>query len=83
MAKESSDLNPTKEIANEINQYLGAHPNAADNLEGVSNWWLSSQSSSDSNAVVKSALQLLINQGEIEEVITGSGEVLSGQGDSK
>ena len=76
MAKNPSDLDPVKEIANEINQYLGTHPNAADNLEGVSNWWLSSQSSSDSNAVVKSVLQLLINQGEIEEVITGSGEVL-------
>jgi plasmid stabilization system protein ParE len=43
-------------IADEIERYLARHPEAADSVEGISGWWLSSQHGKD--AVLAALVQL-------------------------
>ena len=43
-------------IADAIERYLTQHPEAADSVEGISTWWLSSQHGTD--AVLEALVQL-------------------------
>ncbi|MGD9006406.1 MAG: hypothetical protein PVG41_00730 [Desulfobacteraceae bacterium] len=55
-------------LANTIRQYLSAHPDAADTLEGVVNWWLLRQRYERAVAMVSEALELLVQQGDLTKI---------------
>jgi len=46
-------------IANEIENYLKDHPNAADTIEGITKWWLPGQGIEVSSLIVQQALNYL------------------------
>lgn len=63
-------------IANRIDRYLQAHPNAADSAEGILRWWLTRQRLDESVQKVELALALLLHQGAIEKKMLIDGRVL-------
>jgi hypothetical protein len=56
------------ELAREIVAYLDAHPDAADSLEGVVQWWLVQERFLRGIGAVGKALEQLVGTGEIERI---------------
>lgn len=52
-------------VAQEIEQYLEMHPEAADSLLGISSWWVSRQRIRTEIAVVRAALEQLADSGVV------------------
>ncbi len=52
--------------AREIEQYLMAHPRAADSLEGIAIWWIGRQRIHEELAIVRAALAELVQAGIID-----------------
>jgi hypothetical protein len=48
-----------QQIADQIECYLKNHPNAADTIEGISEWWLPEQGIEASSLIVQQALNYL------------------------
>lgn len=69
MAKTPTNDTDVNAVANEINEYLAEHPNAADSLEGIVTWWLGRQRYSKATDVVQKALELLVADGVVNKVI--------------
>ena len=69
------DTNVTK-VADEIIRYLNAHANAADTLEGVAQWWISSQRIEESREQVQKALDYLCEKGLVKLTPVVGGHVL-------
>ena len=63
-------------IASEIERYLTAHPQAADDINGITQWWLLRQRLSEHTDNVKKALMLLISKGSVIEKIKLDGSSL-------
>jgi hypothetical protein len=57
---ESED--PSLEVSLKILRYLEKNPNAADTVDGVLEWWLPKQSIVEQEAVVRRALDLLVQR---------------------
>jgi hypothetical protein len=57
-----------RRLADAIRQYLSEHPDAADTLEGVMNWWLLRQRYERAVAKVSQALELLVQQGDLTKI---------------
>lgn len=57
-----------RQLADDILQYLSKHPDAADTLEGVVNWWLLRQRYENAMAMVSQALELLVKQGDLTRI---------------
>ena len=55
------------EIDRAVLRYLGAHPSAADTLEGITEWWLERRRVAIAVDVISAALVRLIEQGVVEE----------------
>jgi hypothetical protein len=55
-------------LADAIRQYLVKHPDAADTVEGVVNWWLVRQRYENTVKMVGQALELLVKQGELTKI---------------
>ena len=55
-----------EDVAVEIGRYLHKHPDAADSVDGVRQWWLSTESAGTSVAVVSAALERLELRGVIK-----------------
>ncbi len=53
-------------IAQEIKRYLDTHPNAADSLDGIVQWWLPRQRYGDAIEKVKKAMDRLVQTGDVE-----------------
>ncbi len=49
-------------VAHEISRYINKRPNAAETVEGVTNWWISRQRIEESVEVVENALEYLVAQ---------------------
>jgi hypothetical protein len=54
--------NRIKSVAREIDKYINKRPNAAETVEGVTNWWISRQRIEESIEVVENALEYLVIQ---------------------
>ncbi len=54
-------------VAQEIERYLEAHPEAADSLLGIATWWVSRQRMRTEIAVVRAALERLADAGVVTE----------------
>src|SRR5262245_8306078 len=63
-------------VAGEIRRYLDAHPDAADTVDGVLQWWLSRASASASHETVEHALDVLVAAGEIVRRSHADGTVI-------
>jgi hypothetical protein len=50
----------------EIERYLGAHPNASDTLQGVSDWWLAGLGGPLRADVLQAALDRLVERRVLE-----------------
>lgn len=59
------------ELTEMILNYLAAHPDALDTLEGIAQWWLMHEHIRAEVERVISALQLLIEQGLVNEIRKG------------
>ncbi len=62
-----------EKIASEIKHYLDEHPHAADNIEGITNWWLLRQRLKEHQKNVEEALLLLLTKGSVRQQITDDG----------
>ena len=62
------------EIQSEILMYLEEHPDAADTIEGVRQWWLFQRMAAYSRDKVLVALDRLRNEGLIEAVTLSDGQ---------
>lgn len=63
-------------VAGEIRRYLAQHPDAADTVDGVLQWWLPAASASVSREIVEHALDTLVARGEIVRRIHADGTVI-------
>lgn len=53
------------ELARLILRYLAAHPQAADSLEGICDWWIPMQRLHEARHKVRSALDALVRNGQL------------------
>ena len=63
-------------IAEEIGRYLRDHPEAADSLDGIRQWWLPRLRLQEAAAEVEEALQELLGRGLIVRQVQPDGTVL-------
>jgi hypothetical protein len=66
-------------VAGEIRRYLDAHPDAADTVDGVLQWWLPSPSASVGREIVEQALGVLVAAGRIARRVHADGTVIYGR----
>ncbi len=59
-----------------ILQYLQDHPEAADSLEGITDWWLPPEKFSVTTKAVQEALDLLVSQHRIARIDLADGRTL-------
>ena len=63
-------------LSEEILSYLGAHPQAADTVDGIVGWWLPRQRHDEAVDRVKDALDDLVARGLVEKMTLVDGTVL-------
>jgi hypothetical protein len=63
-------------IANQVRDYLSAHPNAADTLEGITGWWLPQQGANADPELVQRAIDDLVARQEVTRIQSADGHVL-------
>lgn len=72
----ADDEQLAEELAREILAYLDAHPDAADSLEGVVQWWILHERFLRGVRAVHRALDRLVDRGEVERVAGPDGRPL-------
>jgi hypothetical protein len=60
----------------EIRGYLDAHPDAADTIDGVIQWWLSPAFASASRDAVRRALERLVAEAKVVSHVLVDGAVV-------
>jgi len=65
-----------EDLACEILAYLDAHPDAADGIEGITQWWILQERFLRGVRLVGRALDRLIDSGEVERVAGPDGRPL-------
>ena len=60
-------------LAREIEDYLDAHPEAADTLTGIANWWLPRQRLEHATGNIERALNKLVERGTLMTWGVGNG----------
>jgi hypothetical protein len=63
-------------IAQQVRDYLNAHPKASDTLEGSVGWWLPEEGASASAELVQAALDGLVAGHELVRFRSADGHVL-------
>lgn len=66
-----------KQIADDIASYLERHKDAADTLEGITQWWLLRQRIEDTSVQVLEALEYLHEKGIVKSITTRGKTVYS------
>jgi hypothetical protein len=66
-------------VAREIERYLDAHPDAADTIDGVMQWWLPPTSAAVPRASVERALAALVAKGAVGSRTLVDGTVIYGR----
>ncbi len=72
-------ISPDEEVttlAREVDQYLAAHPHAADSLEGVARWWLNQGRSEPAMERMKQALDELVGAGIVAARRSIDGQII-------
>ena len=73
---QSSNVDPRVDPGHEIVEYLRRHPEAADTVDGILDWWLPAQRNENARNEIQHALREFVEQGLIEEVALGDGHQL-------
>lgn len=63
-------------LSDEILSYLRAHPQAADTVDGIAQWWLPRQRQEEAGIRAQHALDLLVARGLVEKITLVDGTVL-------
>ena len=63
-------------VAATIRRYLLDHPNAADTLQGVAQWWLSGDADEEWLSKVQRAIEQLVKRGEMVRQTLRDGTVI-------
>jgi hypothetical protein len=71
-----STVDDEGEVRHSVLAYLHAHPQAADTLHGIVNWWLPRQRYDDSCQRVEEVLDGLVKEGLLDRDRLPGGEVL-------
>ncbi len=71
-SNKGSRVDPRREII----EYLRSHPEAADTVDGILDWWIPAQRHENAKNEIQQALHELVEQGLIEEVVLGNGNRL-------
>lgn len=58
--------NADMEIETAVLAYLDRHPNAADTLDGIANWWLPQQRYITAQVRIQAVLQKLVSRGVLQ-----------------
>jgi Fe2+ or Zn2+ uptake regulation protein len=64
------------DLRREIIEYLRSHPEAADTVDGILDWWIPKQHYDNAKHEIQQVLHDLVQQGLIEEVVLGNGNQL-------
>jgi hypothetical protein len=67
---------PVRAVAQVVLEYLQAHPQAAETVEGISAWWLGTSRRGPRVAAVVEALEALVARGTVACETTPAGETL-------
>lgn len=67
------EIQQIEKIATEIKHYLDEHPDAADNIDGITSWWLLRQRLKEHRDNVEKALLLLLKKGFVRQQINDDG----------
>lgn len=70
------DREARNSIAQQVRDYLNAHPKAADTLEGIVGWWLPEEGMRASSGLVQEALDELVAEQELVRYRSADGHVL-------
>jgi len=65
----SQEWDDEQAVARAISHYLQAHPDAADTLEGIAQWWLLRECTERKLTEVEHAIAILLAEGSIVQVI--------------
>ena len=68
-------MRQTLRIAEEIQRYCAAHPNACDSVEGIA-WWVQMQRQEDMKVAVRAAVDWLVKQGVLQKHELQDGSVV-------
>lgn len=79
MASRPGPADVEEEVAQEIRRYLDAHPDAADTLDGVVQWWLSPATATAGPETVRRALEKLAAAALIGTRVLVDGAVVYGR----
>jgi Fe2+ or Zn2+ uptake regulation protein len=71
-SNEDAEVDPRREII----EYLRRHPEAADTVDGILDWWMPTQRNENAKNEIQHALREFVEQGLIEEVALGNGHRL-------
>lgn len=71
-----ADESDKANMRGEIMRYLQMHPNAADSLNGVIDWWLSDRYQAEDVKEVEQVLEQLITDGLVKKVFLIDSTVL-------
>lgn len=63
-------------IAHAIEDYLAAHPDGVDTVEGVACWWLPAMGVMATVETAEAALELMVERGTVCRQSSGNGRVL-------
>lgn len=66
MTTPKRSLDGDAEIQAAVLGYIGAHPNAADTLDGIARWWLPQQRYVTAQARIQAALERLVADGSLQ-----------------
>ena len=64
------------DVTEEILSYLRNHPNAADTLDGILNWWLPRQRYETEQQRIEQGLEDLVNRGLVSKKVLSDGTIL-------
>jgi len=68
--------NLPEQIAQEIMDYLSAHPKACDTPAGIATWWIHHQRILRGLEMVEQALEWLESEGLVKRAVGGDGRVI-------
>jgi hypothetical protein len=63
-------------LAEAVRRYLREHPNAADTVEGIAEWWLPGGADGGCLSNVQGAVERLVKRGEMVRRILGDGTAI-------
>lgn len=75
----SQDSERVSRLAAAIAEYLAVHPNAADSLTGIQQWWLPGGRVENSVDEVRQAVAMLVEQGTLRCTVLADGTQVYGR----